>query len=304
MSIVIQNVTKLFGRQKALDNVSFEVKTGEIVGFLGPNGAGKSTMMKIITGFIPATSGKVFVNDLETGNDNTEVRRIIGYLPENNPLYPEMYVREYLGFVASIYKSPVPVKIQVDNIIEVTGLTPEQKKKIGSLSKGYRQRVGLAQALIHDPSVLILDEATTGLDPNQIVEIRNLIKEAGREKTVMLSTHIMQEVEAICDRVIIIDKGIIVANEIKSNIYSRLKQPNQVIQIEFDKDIPGISLPEYESIIKVLKIKNNIWVIETGGETDIRPALFNFAVRNGLTVLSLQKNESNLEEVFRHLTNG
>jgi ABC-2 type transport system ATP-binding protein len=304
MSIVIQNVTKLFGRQKALDNVSFEVKTGEIVGFLGPNGAGKSTMMKIITGFIPATSGKVFVNDLETGNNNTEVRRIIGYLPENNPLYPEMYVREYLGFVASIYKSPVPVKIQVDKIIEVTGLTPEQKKKIGSLSKGYRQRVGLAQALIHDPSVLILDEATTGLDPNQIVEIRNLIKEAGREKTVMLSTHIMQEVEAICDRVIIIDKGIIVANEIKSNIYSRLKQANQVIQIEFDKDIPGISLPEYESIIKVLKIKNNIWVIETGGEADIRPALFNFAVRNGLTVLSLQKNESNLEEVFRHLTNS
>lgn len=304
MSIVVQEVTKLFGRQKALDNVSFEVKTGEIVGFLGPNGAGKSTMMKIITGFIPATSGRVFVNDLETGDDNTEVRRIIGYLPENNPLYPEMYVREYLGFVASIYRSPIPVKTQVDKIIEVTGLTPEQKKKIGSLSKGYRQRVGLAQALIHDPSVLILDEATTGLDPNQIVEIRNLIKEAGREKTVMLSTHIMQEVEAICDRVIIIDKGIIVANETKSNIYSRLKQPNQVIQIEFDKDISEINLPENENIRKVLKIKNRIWLIEAEGEADIRPALFNFAVRNGLTVLSLQKNESNLEEVFRHLTNG
>jgi ABC-2 type transport system ATP-binding protein len=304
MSIVVQEVTKLFGRQKALDNVSFEVKTGEIVGFLGPNGAGKSTMMKIITGFIPATSGKVFVNDLETGDDNTEVRRIIGYLPENNPLYPEMYVREYLGFVASIYRSPIPIKTQVDKIIEVTGLTPEQKKKIGSLSKGYRQRVGLAQALIHDPSVLILDEATTGLDPNQIVEIRNLIKEAGREKTVMLSTHIMQEVEAICDRVIIIDKGIIVANETKSNIYSRLKQPNQVIQIEFDKDISEINLPETGSIRKVLKIKDNIWLIEAEGEEDIRPVLFNFAVRNGLTVLSLQKNESNLEEVFRHLTNG
>jgi ABC-2 type transport system ATP-binding protein len=304
MSIVVQEVTKLFGRQKALDNVSFEVKTGEIVGFLGPNGAGKSTMMKIITGFIPATSGKVFVNDLETGNDNTDVRRIIGYLPENNPLYPEMYVREYLGFVASIYKSHIPVKKQVDRIIEVTGLTPEQKKKIGSLSKGYRQRVGLAQALIHDPSVLILDEATTGLDPNQIVEIRNLIKEAGREKTVMLSTHIMQEVEAICDRVIIIDKGIIVANETKNNIYSRLKQPKQVIQIEFDKEISEISLPENENIVKVIKIKNNIWIIEAEGEADIRPALFNFAVRNGLTVLSLQKNESNLEEVFRHLTNG
>ena len=250
MSIVVQEVTKFFGQQKALDNVSFEVKTGEIVGFLGPNGAGKSTMMKIITGFIPATSGKVFVNDLETGNDNTEVRKIIGYLPENNPLYPEMYVREYLGFVASIYKSGIPVKKQVDKIIEVTGLTPEQKKKIGSLSKGYRQRVGLAQALIHNPSVLILDEATTGLDPNQIVEIRNLIKEAGREKTVMLSTHIMQEVEAICDRVIIIDKGIIVANEAKSNIYSMLRQPKQVVQIEFDKDISEITLPEYANIKK------------------------------------------------------
>jgi ABC-2 type transport system ATP-binding protein len=304
MSIVVQEVTKLFGRQKALDNVSFEVKTGEIVGFLGPNGAGKSTMMKIITGFIPATSGKVFVNDLETGNDNTEVRRIIGYLPENNPLYPEMYVREYLGFVASIYKSRIPVKKQVDKIIEVTGLTPEQTKKIGSLSKGYRQRVGLAQALIHNPSVLILDEATTGLDPNQIVEIRNLIKEAGKEKTVMLSTHIMQEVEAICDRVIIIDKGIIVANEPKSNIYSRLIQTKQVIQIEFDKDISEITLPEHDNIRNVRKIKNNIWVIEAPGEEDIRPALFNFAVRNGLTVLSLHKNESNLEEVFRHLTNG
>jgi len=304
MSIVVKEVTKFFGQQKALDNVSFEVKTGEIVGFLGPNGAGKSTMMKIITGFIPATSGEVFVNDLATGNDNTEVRKIIGYLPENNPLYPEMYVREYLGFVASIYKSGLPVKNQVDRIIDLTGLTPEQKKKIGSLSKGYRQRVGLAQALIHNPSVLILDEATTGLDPNQIVEIRNLIKEAGREKTVMISTHIMQEVEAICDRVIIIDKGIIVANEAKSNIYSMLRQPKQVVQIEFDKDISEIRLPEYPNLRSVRKIKNNIWLIEAEGEEDIRPALFNFAVSNGLTVLSLQKNESNLEEVFRHLTNG
>ena len=304
MSIVVQDVTKFFGHQRALDNVSFEVKTGEIVGFLGPNGAGKSTMMKIITGFIPATSGKVFVNNLETGTDNTLVRKIIGYLPENNPLYPEMYVREYLGFVASIYKTGISVKKQVDKIIEVTGLTPEQKKKIGSLSKGYRQRVGPAQALIHNPSVLILDEATTGLDPNQIVEIRNLIKEAGREKTVMLSTHIMQEVEAICDRVIIIDNGIIVANEVKSNIYSMLRQPKQVIQIEFDKDIPEIVLPELVKIRSIHKIKNNIWVIEAEGEEDIRPSLFNFAVSNGLTVLSLQKHESNLEEVFRHLTNG
>jgi len=304
MSIVVQEVTKFFGRQKALDNVSFEVKTGEIVGFLGPNGAGKSTMMKIITGFIPANSGRVYINDLETGNDNTEVKKIIGYLPENNPLYPEMYVREYLGFVASVYKSGIPVKKQVDNIIKVTGLAPEQNKKIGSLSKGYRQRVGLAQALIHDPSVLILDEATTGLDPNQIVEIRNLIKEAGREKTVMFSTHIMQEVEAICDRVIIIDKGVIVANEAKSNIYSMLRQPRQIIQVEFDKDIPEISLQGYAIVKSARKIKNNIWVIEAEGDEDIRPAIFNFAVRNNLTVLSLQKNENNLEEVFRHLTNG
>jgi ABC-2 type transport system ATP-binding protein len=304
MSIAVQEVTKFFGRQKALDNVSFKVNTGEIAGFLGPNGAGKSTMMKIITGFIPATSGKVFVNDHEAGNDNTEIRKIIGYLPENNPLYPEMYVREYLGFVASIYKSGIPVKKQVDNIIEVTGLAPEQKKKIGSLSKGYRQRVGLAQALIHNPAVLILDEATTGLDPNQIVEIRTLIKEAGKEKTVMISTHIMQEVEAICDRVIIIDKGIIVANETKSNIYSMLRQPKQVVQIQFDKDLSEITLPELPNIRSMRKIKNNIWVIEAEGDEDIRPALFNFAVRNELTVLSLQKNESNLEEVFRHLTTG
>jgi ABC-2 type transport system ATP-binding protein len=304
MSIVVQEVTKFFGQQKALDNVSFEVKTGEIVGFLGPNGAGKSTMMKIITGFIPASSGKVYVNGLETGSDNTEARKIIGYLPENNPLYPEMYVKEYLGFVASVYKSGIPVSKQVDNIIELTGLAPEQRKKIGSLSKGYRQRVGLAQALIHNPSVLILDEATTGLDPNQIVEIRNLIKEAGREKTVMLSTHIMQEVEAICDRVIIIDKGIIVANDVKSNIYSMLRQLKQVVQVEFDKDIPEINLHGLSNIRSIRKLRNNIWIIEADGEEDIRPALFNFAVNNKLTVLSLQKNESNLEEVFRHLTNG
>jgi ABC-2 type transport system ATP-binding protein len=304
MSIVVQEVTKLYGSQKALDNVSFEVKTGEIVGFLGPNGAGKSTMMKIITGFIPATAGKVFVNDAEAGNDDPAIRRQIGYLPENNPLYPEMYVREYLGFVASIYKSAIPVKKQVDHIIELTGLAPEQKKKIGSLSKGYRQRVGLAQALIHNPSVLILDEATTGLDPNQIVEIRSLIKEAGKEKTVMISTHIMQEVEAICDRVIIIDKGIIVANEEKNNIYSVLRQPKQVIHVEFDKDILESTIKDIPSVTVVRRVRDNSWLIEADGDQDIRPAIFNLAVSNSLTVLSLQKNESNLEEVFRHLTNG
>ena len=304
MSIVVQGVSKFYGEQKALDNVSFEIKSGEIVGFIGPNGAGKSTMMKVITGFIPASSGKVTVNGLNVEADNLEIKKQIGYLPENNPLYPEMYVREYLGFVASIYKSGMSAKKQIDNIIELTGLVPEQNKKIGSLSKGYRQRVGLAQALIHNPAVLILDEATTGLDPNQIVEIRNLIKEAGKEKTVMLSTHIMQEVEAICDRVIIIDKGVIVADEEKSKIYSKIKRPKQVIEIEFDKDITDLSLAQIENVSSIKKIRNNVWLIETEGDEDIRPLLFNFAVKNNLTVLSLNKQENNLEEVFRQLTNG
>jgi ABC-2 type transport system ATP-binding protein len=304
MSIVVQGVTKLYAKQKALDNVSFEVKTGEIVGFLGPNGAGKSTMMKIITGFIPASSGSVFVYGIESSADNTEIKKRIGYLPENNPLYPEMYVREYLGIVASLYKMGNSVKKQINNIIEVTGLAPEQKKKIGSLSKGYRQRVGLAQALIHNPDVLILDEPTTGLDPNQIVEIRNLIKYAGREKTIMLSTHIMQEVEAICDRVIIIDKGKIVADEPKSNIYSIIKHPRQIVQVGFDKEISEPALQSIQNVVKVQQIRKDLWLIEAEGEEDIRPALFSFAVKNNLTVLSLQKEESNLEEVFRHLTNG
>jgi ABC-2 type transport system ATP-binding protein len=304
MSISVKGVTKFYGDQKALDNISFEIKTGEIVGFIGPNGAGKSTMMKIITGFIPVSSGMVSVNGLAVDADNLEVKKQIGYLPENNPLYPDMYVREYLGFVASIYKTGISGKKLTDNIVQLTGLVPEQNKRIGSLSKGYRQRVGLAQALIHNPAVLILDEATTGLDPNQIVEIRNLIKETGKEKTVMLSTHIMQEVEAICDRVIIIDKGIIVADEEKSNIYSKIKRRKQVIQVEFDKDTADSLLAEIENVSTVKKIRDNTWVIEAEGDEDIRPSVFNFAVKNNLTVLSLNKQESNLEEVFRHLTNG
>jgi ABC-2 type transport system ATP-binding protein len=304
MSIVVQGVTKLYGDQKALDNVSFEVKTGEIVGFLGPNGAGKSTMMKIITGYIPASSGSVSVNGLAVENENLLVKKQIGYLPENNPLYPDMYVREYLGFVASIYKSGISQKDQIESIIQLTGLSPEQNKKIGSLSKGYRQRVGLAQALIHNPAVLILDEATTGLDPNQIVEIRNLIKEAGKEKTVLLSTHIMQEVEAICDRVIIIDKGIIVADEEKSKIYSMTSNHNQIIKVEFDKDPDITALRESTNIKSVRKASQNSWIIEAGGSEDIRPLVFNFAVKNNLTVLSMQQQENNLEEVFRQLTKG
>lgn len=304
MSIAVQGVTKFYREQKALDNVSFEVKTGEIVAFLGPNGAGKSTMMKIITGFIPATSGTVFVNGIENSTENIGIRKNIGYLPENNPLYPEMYVREYLGFVASVYKPGISKKKRIDNIIELTGLSPEQNKKIGALSKGFRQRVGLAQALIHNPGVLILDEATSGLDPNQIVEIRNLIRDAGKEKTILLSTHIMQEVEAICSRIIIIDKGRIVADEEKGNIYSIIRRSRQVINVEFDKDVTESALLNIQNVLKVQPKGKNRWKIEAGGNDDIRPLVFLFAVSHNLTVLSLQKEENNLEEVFRLLTNG
>jgi len=303
MSILVRGVTKLYGGQKALDDVSFEVKTGEIVGFLGPNGAGKSTMMKIITGFIPATSGSVQINGTEISTDNPELRKTIGYLPENNPLYPEMYVREYLGFVSSLYKTG-SARERIDHIIEVTGLAPEQKKKIGSLSKGYRQRGGLAQALIHDPAVLVLDEATTGLDPNQIIEIRNLIIEAGKEKTVMFSTHIMQEAEAVCDRIIIINNGKIMADELKNNIHSVIKKHRQIIKIEFDKTPEISELQKITGVVRARSDSGNLWIIEAAGEEDIRPAIFSFAVKSNLTVLGLQKEESNLEEVFRHLTNG
>jgi len=302
MSIVVQEVTKIYGSQKALDNVSFEVKRGEIVAFLGPNGAGKSTMMKIITGFIPATSGSVLVNGAEVSSDDPEIKKKIGYLPENNPLYPEMYVREYLTFVASLYKMGKSSKKKIDNIIGLTGLSPEAGKKIGSLSNGYRQRVGLAQALIHDPDVLILDEATTGLDPNQIIEIRNLIKETGKEKTVMLSTHIMQEAESVCGRIIIIDKGVIVADEEKINIFSKIKSRKQIIKAGFDRNISEASLLSIPNVVNARLTKDNLWIIEAEGEEDVRPSVFSFAVKNNLTVLSLQKEESNLEEVFRHLT--
>ncbi|HQK70044.1 MAG TPA: gliding motility-associated ABC transporter ATP-binding subunit GldA [Bacteroidales bacterium] len=302
MSITVERVTKYYGTQKALDNVSFEVKTGEIVGFLGPNGAGKSTMMKIITGFIPPSSGRVLLNGIETGCDDPEIRRKIGYLPENNPLYPEMYVREYLGFVASFYLSGKERQKAVDEIIELTGLVPEQNKKIGSLSKGYRQRVGLAHALIHNPEILILDEATSGLDPNQIVEIRSLIKEAGKEKTVLISTHIMQEVEAICSRIIIIDRGTIVADDPKEKIYSRIMQAIQTVKVEFDRQPDEKELASIPGVISVSRTGSNMFIIEAESKADIRPHIFSYAVNNNLTVLSLIRQESNLEEVFRKLT--
>lgn len=302
MSVIAENVSRNYGAQRALDNVSFSIPAGCITGFLGPNGAGKSTMMKIITGYIPASSGRVLVNGIEVGPDNIELKRGIGYLPENNPLYPDMYISEYLGFVASLYLPRGERVKAVERIIEVTGLAPERRKKIGELSKGYRQRVGLAQALIHNPDVLILDEATTGLDPNQIVAIRNLISEAGQEKTVMISTHIMQEVEAICDRVIIIDKGIIKANDTRENILKLMNRKSGVVIVEFDSEPPVESLRLIAGVGAVSRGRGREYIIESADGSDVRPAIFAWTVANSLTVMSLRQQENSLEEVFRHIT--
>ncbi|MCD4736705.1 MAG: gliding motility-associated ABC transporter ATP-binding subunit GldA, partial [Bacteroidales bacterium] len=291
-----------YGEQKALDRVSFTVNTGEVVGFLGPNGAGKSTLMKIITGIIPSSEGQVMVDGFNVTENPVEVKKRIGYLPENNPLYPDMYVKEYLEFVCGIYKMGRQSGNRIKEIIGLTGLGAEQHKKIGALSKGYRQRVGLAQALIHDPGILILDEPTSGLDPNQLVEIRNLISEAGREKTVMLSTHIMQEVEAICNRVIIIDNGRIKADDKKEEIYSRLNETTHTVMVEFNEDIDGQQLLSINGVSDVRLLKEKQWLLQSSSSGDIRPDVFRFAVDNHLTVLSLQQQEKSLEEVFRALT--
>jgi ABC-2 type transport system ATP-binding protein len=299
MSIIVKNVVKTYGKQNALDEVSFTINSGEIVAFLGPNGAGKSTMMKIITGFIPQTQGEVFVNNQKIDADAIEIRNQIGYLPENNPLYLDMYVKEYLLFIANLYKLDRP-KEKVEMMIERTGLTRESHKKIAALSKGYRQRVGLAQALIHDPSVLILDEPTTGLDPNQIVEIRDLISEIGKEKTVMLSTHIMQEVEAICDKIIIINKGKLIANDTTEKVQKMIKQEYQQIEVEFSENISENLLLQINEINNVKNINNNTWIIESN--KDIRSTIFDFAVKNNVQVLSMNLKEKSLEEVFQELT--
>jgi len=300
MSIKVENISKLYGKQRALNDVSFEVKPGEIVGFLGPNGAGKSTMMKIITTYLPASEGKVSVCGIDVNEDALGVRNLIGYLPEHNPLYLDMYVRESIAFVAQIHKIK-PTKKLIDDIIEKVGLQVEQNKKIGELSKGYRQRVGLAQALIHDPKVLILDEPTTGLDPNQLAEIRNLIKTVGKEKTVMLSTHIMQEVEAICDRVMIINKGELVANKSAKELTS-IATEKIVITVEFEGNIDEKKLIAIAGVTKMEKIGNNTFQIESDAKTDLRNTLFNFAVNQGASVLTLQKEHQKLEDVFKELT--
>ncbi len=301
MSIKVNNITKLYGEQRALDAVSFEVNTSEIVGFLGPNGAGKSTMMKILTCFIPQTSGQASVCGYDVTEESLEVRKNVGYLPEHNPLYLDMYVKEYLEFVAGLHHLK-NTKQCISEMIEMTGLQIEQKKKIGALSKGYRQRVGLAQAMIHDPKVLILDEPTTGLDPNQLAEIRNLIIEVGKQKTVLLSTHIMQEVEAVCNRVIIINNGQIVANDKTSVLQKSQNQTSYFITVEFDKKTTLNELKSIEGIIDAKNIKANTWQIEALTEKDIRSDIFQFAVKNGMAVLTLQKEEQKLEDVFKQLT--
>ncbi|NTV83742.1 MAG: gliding motility-associated ABC transporter ATP-binding subunit GldA [Bacteroidales bacterium] len=301
MSIEVKQVTKIYGSQKALDQVSLSIHPGEIVGLLGPNGAGKSTLMKIITCFIPPTAGEVSVCGHDIFEESLKVREKVGYLPEHNPLYLDMYVKEYLEFIAGIHKIKGNIKSRVDEMVELTGLTLEQKKKIGALSKGYRQRVGLAQALIHDPEVLILDEPTSGLDPNQIHEIRNLIRSIGISKTVMLSTHIMQEVEAICDRAIIIHKGKIVADDATKNLAGSIKNRNR-ITVEFSGKITETDLVSIPGISSAEQIDQNTWVIETAADRDIREDLFKLAVAKESGILSLNKEELRLEEVFQILT--
>ena len=298
MSIKVENISKVYGSQKALHEVSFEIQKGEIVGFLGPNGAGKSTLMKIITGYIPQTSGNARICELSVSENSLEAKSKIGYLPEHNPLYLDMYVREYLEFIANIYGVSHD---RIGLMIEKTGLQKEKHKLIGSLSKGYRQRVGLAQALLHDPEVLILDEPTTGLDPNQLVEIRGLIKEVGEEKTVMLSTHIMQEVEAICDRVIIINKGEIVANK-KIEELRELSSDRNLISIEFNDIVEMKALQNIENVLEVIETGKHQFQVASDSKHDLRTVLFEFAVQNKRSVLQMNMKEQKLEDIFHNLT--
>ena len=298
MSIEVKHLTKFFGEQAAVNDISFEIGKGEIVAFLGPNGAGKSTTMKMITGYIPASSGSIKVNGIHVDVDDLETRKIIGYLPENNPLYLDMYVKEYLHFVGSIYKIK-DLKNRVNEMIQMVGLELEQHKKIGALSKGYKQRVGLAQAFIHDPEVLILDEPTSGLDPNQLVEIRELIKTIGKEKTIMLSTHIMQEVEAICDRVIIINKGKIVANNNQQALNSTPEV--QTIYIEFEGNVSSQALAKIVGVTTV-KALGNGWLIEGNTNQDLRKNVSMKAQESGWLIMTLKLEKKSLEAVFKELT--
>lgn len=300
MSIKVQGITKLYGEQKALDDVSFSISKGEVVGLLGPNGAGKSTMMKILTCFIPPTEGNAEINGHNIFEEQQDVRKKVGYLPENNPVYTDMYVRENLEFFAGIHNIKNKSE-RIKEIIELTGLKAESHKKIGQLSKGYRQRVGIAQALIHDPQVLILDEPTSGLDPNQLVDIRKMIKNIGKDKTVILSTHIMQEVEAVCDRAIIIHKGKIVADDSTGNLHM-LNKNSAVIMAEFDKQADKELLLKIEGVSAADQLEGNKWQIIVESEEDVRSDIFQFAVNNDLKVLSMQKKDQSLEDIFYQLT--
>ena len=296
MSIEVEGVTKLYGNQKALNNISFKVNKPEIVGFLGPNGAGKSTMMKILTTYLNANEGEAIVNGFDVKKNTKQVQQSVGYLPEHNPLYLEQYVKEYLSFNAKIYKIE---KQRIDEVIELTGLTPESHKKISQLSKGYRQRVGLANALLHDPDVLILDEPTTGLDPNQLIDIRNLIKSIGKTKTVFLSTHIMQEVEAMCDRVIIINKGEIVADKKLKDLRD---EKEQVVIVEFDYRVEDAFLLKLPKAEKVVNTHDFVYEITFKTSEDMRSYVFDFAHDNQLKILQLNQKNASLEGLFRDLT--
>jgi len=300
MSIITHGITKIYGTQLVLDNVNITIGKGEIVGLLGPNGAGKSTLMKILTGYIPPTSGTASVYGHDVHFEAEEVKKIVGYLPEHNPLYLDMYIKEYLEFVAGIHKLGKNSKIRIREIIEKTGLGPEQNKKIGTLSKGYRQRVGLAQALIHNPEVLILDEPTSGLDPNQLLEIRELIKGIGKEKTVILSTHIMQEVEAVCSRAIIINLGKIVADGSTDELSDI--QSHDIVTVEFETPTTEKLLLSVAGVVKAVKVNELLWKLEAKPGVDIRPKINTFAVENNLTLLSLHREEHTLEQVFQELT--
>ena len=298
MSIEVENLSKVYGEQKALNNVSFKINKGEIVGFLGPNGAGKSTMMKILTTYIDASGGIAKVNDFDVKEQALDVQKLVGYLPEHNPLYLDMYVREYLNFNAGVYRIN---KARIEEVIELTGLTPEANKKIGQLSKGYRQRVGLANALLHNPDVLILDEPTTGLDPNQLVDIRHLIKNVGKEKTVFLSTHIMQEVEAMCDRVIIINKGTIVADKKLKDLKA---DQAQIIEVEFDYRVEDVLLNRLKHVTSVKNTHDFVYELTFSTKEDMRSTVFDFAHDNGLKILQLNQKNMNLESLFRELTSN
>jgi ABC-2 type transport system ATP-binding protein len=300
MSIAVKDLTKIYGEQKAINQISFHIPKGQIVGFLGPNGAGKSTTMKILTGFIPQSSGSAFICDIDVKEHPIEVKKRVGYLPESNPLYKEMYVKEYLHFAAKVHQLSNPMQ-RVREMIGLTGLDIEQNKKIAQLSKGYKQRVGIAQAMIHNPEVLILDEPTSGLDPNQLVEIRNLIKSIGNEKTVLLSTHIMQEVEAMCERVIIINQGEIVAddntNALKSNI-----QKTIVVAVEFKEEVNKNLLNNLSGVSKVEQNGKIFKIYSKDNKIDLRQQVFQFSVDHGFTILSLQQEEKDLESIFKTLT--